>query len=505
MSVTPNTTIQLMVVPWSSNYQDLRYFASQSSQESWFDGRSKKTYTGMQGVKVGTSYTVKGEYNEISKYNYMRFYNSQYGNGKWFYAFIDRVEHRSEGSTDIIFTLDYWQTYLFDITFGQAFIERQHTKDDTVPRTEEPIGAGDLAYQYKTSMWSGKMEYVLCASSSDEGGTARVQNMGHAVAEGLYLYTTYNIEESNKLKWLQDRIDNYADRAGDLKAIYAMPRDSFNPKGNLIASYTAGGTMSISKPTKIGSFTPRNKKSLYYPYCYAVLTNNQGSSQVFKFENCNENTIQFRASGRVSATPTFVCLATNMKDDNDNYSPVYLNGAPSVSASTSYFNGYMQRNEMDMGMQLGSVAVQGAVALATNGASLATGVGVGGNIASTVMSQISGANQASYAPNPTQIAGSSIPFLADLNKYNFSLYLVRCRESYMRQVDDFFTRFGYNYQRIGKPTPTNRSSYYYCQTQGAVVRGVIPQEGRILLENALNRGVTFWHIDDIGNYSATNN
>lgn len=497
----PNAIVQLLTVPWSSNYANLRYFDSVSSQNSWFNNRSKKAYTGMQAVRIGKKYTVKGNYNEISSYNYMRFINQQYSDSKWFYCFIDRVEYGSEDSTDIYFTIDYYQTYLGSLSFGNCFIERHHTKGDTVPKTEEPIGAGDLVYKFINNMWNNIALYICCLSSTTEGILAQLKNTGQALAEGLIMYA------STRFSVINDIIKSYKDKPDEIKSIYAVPSNSCTFSGTPIDSYNISGTLNISKPSKIGGYTPKNKKCFYYPYCYAVLTNNQGSYQEFRFENCNSSTITFRAGGRLGSSPNFICQATNMKNDNDNFRPVYLNGSASVSYASDYYNGYMQRHQMDIGTQLVSGAISTAGIVAGAGTLGVGGAVAGaiGSVANTGINIVNGMNQASMQPNPTTVAGSSTPLLFDQGKYNFSVYLVRCREDYIKRVDAFFTRFGYNVQNIGKPNPTNRSSFYYCKTNGAVVKGTIPQDGRVLLENALNTGVTFWRTDDIGNYNLANN
>jgi hypothetical protein len=46
---------------------------------------------------------------------------------------------------------------------------------------------------------------------------------------------------------------------------------------------------SITKPTVLdANYTPKNKKLLTYPYCYLVLNNNAGASQMYKYEDFTE-------------------------------------------------------------------------------------------------------------------------------------------------------------------------------------------------------------------------
>lgn len=503
----PNTTIQLLTVPWTSDYGNLRYFESANSQNTWFNAKPMKAYTGMQAVRVGFPYTVKGSYESLMGYNYLRFINNQDTNARWVYCFIDHIEYRSHDSTDIYFHLDYYQTYLDSITFAKCFIEREHTVNDSVPKTDEPIGGGDLAYMYSGSMWSGAPYYILATTTNTEGTTASVQNLSNNFGVGLYLYGFTTLEKLNA------EIKNWVDTPEDIKGLYVIPSDAINPSvDGLINNYLISGSMSISKPTSFGGYTPKNNKCFYYPFCYAILTNNQGSDQIYRFENCQSDTIELTGTGLLGASPAFMAQSSNMNNNNDNYRPVYLNGSASVTFACDFFDGYMQRHQMDIGTQIAqsvattaSTAVQGGLIGGGAGAAVGAGVGAVTSLASTAMSIASGMNQAQMSPNPTTVTGTSLPLMFTRGKYTFSGYVVKSRTDYIKRVDDYFTRFGYNVQKIGVPNPNNRSSFYYCQTRGSIVRGNIPQEGRLLLESALNRGVTFWKIDEIGNYDAENN
>lgn len=50
--------------------------------------------------------------------------NNNYSN-KWFYAFITNMQYENNGTTLISITTDVWQTWQFDITWKQSFIERE--------------------------------------------------------------------------------------------------------------------------------------------------------------------------------------------------------------------------------------------------------------------------------------------------------------------------------------------------------------------------------------------
>ena len=53
----------------------------------------------------------------------------------------------------------------------------------------------------------------------------------------------------------------------------------------------------VNKVSTINSYTPRNKKLLTYPYCYMVLSNNNGSSNVLHYEKFTGTKCDFVIAG----------------------------------------------------------------------------------------------------------------------------------------------------------------------------------------------------------------
>ena len=62
--------------------------------------------------------------------------NNNYTN-KWFYAFITNMQYENNGTTLISIATDVWQTWQFDITWKQSFIEREMIDvQDDIPRSK---------------------------------------------------------------------------------------------------------------------------------------------------------------------------------------------------------------------------------------------------------------------------------------------------------------------------------------------------------------------------------
>jgi hypothetical protein len=59
------------------------------------------------------------------------FRNTAYGN-KWFYAFLDSADYINDNCSEINCTIDVMQTWAFDYTFGDCFVEREHSITDEI-------------------------------------------------------------------------------------------------------------------------------------------------------------------------------------------------------------------------------------------------------------------------------------------------------------------------------------------------------------------------------------
>lgn len=69
--------------------------------------------------------------------NYIAYKNTSFEN-KWFYGFITNIEYVSNDVTNIYFSEDVLQTWMFDYTLNPCFVAREHTLDDTIGSNIQP-------------------------------------------------------------------------------------------------------------------------------------------------------------------------------------------------------------------------------------------------------------------------------------------------------------------------------------------------------------------------------
>lgn len=129
MAYTPQGTIAFYRVPWKSDYKDVRLFTSKTEESNYFSSplRVEQNYTYIrdkQAIKVNANAEA------MSQYNYIRYMNENFSL-KWFYAFITGVEYINQNACYVYFEQDVYTTWWDCFNIKSAFVEREHTNDDS--------------------------------------------------------------------------------------------------------------------------------------------------------------------------------------------------------------------------------------------------------------------------------------------------------------------------------------------------------------------------------------
>ena len=64
--------------------------------------------------------------------------------------------------------------------------------------------------------------------------------------------------------------------------------------------------------------------------------------------------------------------------------------------------------------------------------------------------------------------------------------------------------YGYLVNVNKVPNMTGRKSWNYVKTNGASVVGKVPPDVLAQINSLFDRGLTFWHTGDVGNYALDN-
>ena len=84
---------------------------------------------------------------------------------------------------------------------------------------------------------------------------------------------------------------------------------------------------------------------------------------------------------------------------------------------------------------------------------------------------------------------------------------MRIKTEYLKEIDDYFTRFGYKVVRVKTPNITGRSAFNYIEIASGerFAYGEVPTEALNEINAAAQAGVTIWHNHvNIGNYEISN-
>lgn len=133
MRIVPSSTINLYSgvdidmgeqLAFSSRAYQQAYFASKLAPGGLQHPCTMVRKTGMIRIEVGRQLSAA----TIKTCNYISFVNPEFDN-KEVYARILDYDYVNNETVDIAYGIDYWQTWMFDVTFKDSYIEREHLSE----------------------------------------------------------------------------------------------------------------------------------------------------------------------------------------------------------------------------------------------------------------------------------------------------------------------------------------------------------------------------------------
>ena len=191
--ISPNTKIVFCNVPFSSLSERVLTFDSLQSQINYFESKcvipkSDCTYqreNGENGIKVGLTYE------QLENVNYLFFRNK---NNKFYFAYVSKIDYLSPNTCKVYFKIDVMQTYMFNMSFGKSFIERETFAGDSYNSIEDYPSRGELkSYIIKDEKSAGKyMLFMNSEVNNDDSSTAAAYfpKVGHyAIPEYVSVFS----------------------------------------------------------------------------------------------------------------------------------------------------------------------------------------------------------------------------------------------------------------------------------------------------------------------------
>lgn len=502
VELSPLTTVMLCAnIPFDSTYTHTMTFGSTASQLAYFQGKSKFTFQNMTPVR-GTPNKLRIPENSMNVYgcNYVCFQNANFSN-KWFYGFITDIEYFNPNCTEITVELDVFQTWMFDYTVGTSYVVREHpTTDEYGEHTLlEPIEVSEFVDE--AAQKSGHLttyDLVLMYAKDGEAGAG--------FQGGIFTGLTYDrvpeVAPAAMINLLKQLSDD--GKSQEVVASFIFPRDFYTSEMEAVEY-----ELTVPKQiTSLGDYVPRNKKLLCYPYNMLNVSNSMGQVNSYKYEyfyNLGSAAL-FRMSCAMGAFPEVVIWPLSYNGKAENFQETMsLSGFPQFAFVHDTYKQWLAQNGNTFAMQQlsnftrsGLSAISGAVmgnplqvvnSVADAGLNLATGM-----VSLAEKSNLPNTSQGSQGTNT----------MAAIKAKDFYFYQHHIREDYAAVIDDYFDRFGYLTNRLKIPNITGRPNYNYVRCDAPDIRGNIPLGDINIIKNCFERGITFWHSDNVGNYALKN-
>lgn len=485
-------------------------------------------------------------------------------NGQIYYAFITHTEYVNDVTTEITFEIDYFATYFStgQAHINACMVERETVYNDKPGQhiESEPMSPGDaipVAYADLCKSKSGDQEgyiidltkmaiIVLTYTTKITGSVLEgdAKSVNGTLSDGIYSgarihafnTTDAGIESLNK--FLTDEVnDNTAENCLVYMAPYAAAvkqsgLDEIPDGGVQLPSTQASALSAITLQNEdfngLGrlddGYTPKNNKLYTYPYHYFQVDNSNGGKLVIPYEQCGYSSSVDGSGAKYYqywAQPEFYIWMTltppvtvtlkwmNQRAGGWGTQTLALTGYPTCAWSASSFARWWAQScgknvaaVINTGvsafgmMASAGIAAEAGSATAMDSASvdLTTG-GIKGvvNAAATVW-------QAAHSPDYVNGNLSNGNALVSANEQVFHGAVMSIPHQRLKQIDDFFTKFGYQVMEYKKPRLVNRKFFDYIKTQDAFVEGKAPAEAISTIEDIFNRGVTLWHCspEDVG-------
>lgn len=517
---TPSTNLRLLNVPLEAGYSDTLWFPDVNTQTQYFLGKVVKAINDFNFIKKDNTITINGNVETYFNCNYIMYQNANFSN-KWFYAFINRIEWASNSSTRLYCSTDCIQTWFFDITYYQSFIERQHSTTDTpgdniVPEPFQPSQPCQMVVTQQ--LWSPIriMVYATCnIDGSSVSGTRQAGIYNGAAAVAV----------STDAEAITNTLNQYVNNglATGVVAIKNLPSES------------SGSTVFSKHPETIDGYVPVNQKLRSGAFITAFVSC-MGQSVTFNPEFCSGDNIKVKESVDETGGTMLVNVQNyafhNYPTESPNntiaFSVKFPDGTWAYNNYQNDYNLHSQSNAMEV-RRLQQYQSIGAVTKTADTVSSAfSGImslfnlnfgSASGAVGSTINNAIEAASYAggydeitqqlkqiseSYNAPVTGGLAVSNGYIASDNEYLLAGYNVPPSQLAML-YDRYLTVYGYAQNNYGVPNLHARKTWTYIKVNDLRASGAFPNEDMSEIRKAFSKGIFFWDYSKVfGNFGQDN-
>jgi hypothetical protein len=509
------------------SYNSTQLLALLNSSEHYVNSSNTFAFIGGKNTNI---ISCPFSYNECLMSNYIAFQNPSYSN-KWFFAFITNVIYKSDGMTQIEFEIDAWSTWFENWIKKPCYVLREHVNDDTIGlhTIKENLDIGDVVEEdvdYLMDYGQDGNDYYLCINTTydpslDKDFTGVVKINGNFQGNYIFCFDIFtgSVGITNISAFIEKTVKKSSPES--IKEMYLLPKvlvDAFGTE-----TRTFEGTVPLSQFTckildsgqfynstidfplilannftktySFSDYTPKNNKCFVYPYNYLFATNNIGNQNIYKYEDFTQDNPIFDIELAICVGGSGRLVPREYKKIDHNYDEsIPLAKFPTCSWAGDAFVNWLSQNAVNITSQIVSTGISIAEGNATS-------------IASNIAGLIGNFYSASLLPSITggQNTGD-VNFSARQNI--FTLHHMRVKTENMRIIDDYFSRFGYQINRVKEANITGRQNFNYVEIGSSeeIGNGEVPTNFMDTINNACRKGVTIWHNhENLGNFNVSNN
>lgn len=498
-------------VPLDTTYRNTLHFENRETQTSYFISKAKHDFTNqsfqrMRNGKTRLAISIDSAYD----CNYIMYRNTGYSD-KWFYGFITSVEYVSDNATDVMFTPDVMQTWLFDWSFKQTYVSRATPNSDDYGANilPEPLQFSDTAYANIQLSVGGMvtgaedMAYVFGTTEKIVSDTNANPTIIGGCPQACFLYGYSDF--SSFATAISTAVH---EKDGNVQFAFAIPERVHNAINNGNNGRYPSHTAKIQTNITIPASTLRTNysgttwnKCLVYPYQALIVMTPNG---YMEFDPSGfSGDAKFTITYTVSPTPSYI-VTCNYMDKT-----VELDGGtyPTIPFSNDQYPQYALA-KLGIAQSLVSQAQSNALGVMQG---VITGLAGGsGSLMSTapqIFEQL-GINtiqndlsiqQREETIRETQLRtapsmhGSASDFAQMLiGRTQPTFYIKYLRAEYAESLDSYFTVKGYCKNKLVTPRKTSMKHYKYLQTVDCDITGNVPSEYKQIICQIHNNGVTYW-------------
>ena len=536
--IIPNSDVILLKSPLELNQSHQINFRNANEQYNYFYNLPKRI--------VGTDFTYQRKdsiiridelADDLYQYNYVMYRNDNYSN-KWFYAFIESIEYVNDNCTFVKIKTDVFQTWQFDLTYKQTFVEREHVNNDTVGantiRENLETGEYQIVDLRDIPMATGDNNWYICFCvtalpegcdravngrvKGDNGRIGGVFNSLKFFAVNTFTAAQKIIEDYEQGSVLTDAIINiYMVPAFCVNTDITAPTiDRNGHVMNPLNNYSNTEDFTLQQPIVLaGGYTPRNNKLYCAPFSYIYMSNNAGQEiqlnwEDFPLQRIGNYTMPtmtyykyYVPSASLSAKIIFSNYKNYFSDETTatqmvNYGISFAK-VPVCAWTTDYYTNWLTQNgvnvQTNIGMSIGNALVGTATGALTGGVVGALAGGVAGTMGAinAIGSSMAQMHQAQTIPPQAHGDYNTGDLVYALKRNSISCYYMSIRPEMARIIDKYFDKFGYKVNAVKVPNITGRYNWNYVKTIECYIEADIPQTDLQEIKNMFDNGLTIWH------------